>query len=208
MSAPASVVAVSALGELRRRALVLLVALALALGAFLVPQAQQAAHAATFWVPQTEQTTHATTSPHITSSNALSFARTMLGLLNKERRAHGRRPLTMASKLRLSAHRHNLRMARDNEMSHQLPGEAFFATRITNAGYHWRAAGENIGWNSELTLRGLLNLEREMYHEVPPNDGHRVNILSRTFRQVGIDVYYDKAHHKIWFTQDFGAPAR
>ena len=53
----------------------------------------------------------------------------------------------------------------------------------------------------------MLALEKQMYHEVAPNDGHRVNILSRTFTQVGIDVYYDARHHKIWFTQDFGAPA-
>ena len=46
-----------------------------------------------------------------------------------------------------------------------------------------------------------------MYNEVPPNDGHRVNILSHTFRQVGIDVYYDARHHKLWFTQDFGVRA-
>jgi uncharacterized protein YkwD len=180
--------------ELRRRFTVLLAALALAVGILVVPQGQQAAHAAT--------------SPRITSSSALSFARSMLGLLNQERHSHGKRPLKMVSKLRLSAHRHNLRMAAANTMSHQLPGEAFFATRISNTGYRWRAAGENIGWNSDLTLRGLLTLEREMYHEVPPNDGHRVNILSTNFSQVGIDVYYDKKHHKIWFTQDFGAPAR
>ena len=174
--------------------MVLLVAVALAVGMLVVPQGRQAAHA--------------TTSPHITSSNTLSFARSMLGLLNQERHAHGRRPLKMAFRLRLSAHRHNLRMAADNTMSHQLPGEAFFASRISDTGYRWRAAGENIGWNTALTLRGLLSLEREMYHEVAPNDGHRLNILSTTFRQVGIDVYYDQTHHKIWFTQDFGAPAR
>ena len=191
--ATADVVDPAPSGDVRRRLVVLLAALALAAGLLIAPQAQQAAHAAT--------------SPRLTSSNTLTFARHMLGLLNAERQAHGKRPLKMAYRLRMSAHRHNLRMAADNTMSHQLPGEPFFATRITNAGYRWRAAGENIGWNSDLTLRGLLSLEREMYHEVAPNDGHRVNILSSTFTQVGIDVVYDKVHHKMWFTQDFGAPA-
>jgi uncharacterized protein YkwD len=46
-----------------------------------------------------------------------------------------------------------------------------------------------------------------MFRERPPNDGHRLNILSRTFRNVGIDVYFDNAHHKMWFTQDFGRQA-
>jgi len=189
--ASADALATAPSAELRRRLIVLVAALALTVGLVVAPQPA-----------------HAATSPHVTTSNTLAFARQMLGLLNAERHAHGKRPLTMAYRLRVSAHRHNLRMAADNIMSHQLPGEAFFATRISRTGYRWRAAGENIGWNSDLTLRGLLNLEREMYHEVPPNDGHRVNILSSTFTQVGIDVVYDKTHRKIWFTQDFGAPAR
>lgn len=177
-----------------RRVTVLLLTVALTLAALLVPR-EASAHAAT---------AHRV---RITSTTTASYARAMLGLLNQERRAHGRRPLSMAWRLRVSAHRHNLRMARANVMSHQLPGEAFFATRITDAGYHWRAAGENIGWNSNLSSAGILALEKQMYHEVAPNDGHRVNILSRTFKQVGIDVYYDARHHKLWFTQDFGAPA-
>lgn len=176
-----------------RRFTVLLVTVALALATLFVPREASAAPVAY--------------RARISATTTAMYAQAMLGLLNQERRAHGRRPLTMNWRLRLSAHRHNLRMARANVMSHQLPGEAFFATRITDAGYHWRAAGENIGWNSSLTSAGILALEKEMYHEVPPNDGHRVNILSRTFRQVGIDVYFDARHHKLWFTQDFGTPA-
>ncbi len=176
-----------------RRGTVLIVTVALALAALFIPR-EASAHAA---APRTR----------ITSATTAAFARQMLGLLNQERRAHGRRPLTMAWRLRESAHRHDVRMAKANVMSHQLPGEAFFATRITRTGYKWRAAGENIGWNSNLTATGILALEKEMYHEVAPNDGHRVNILSRSFTQVGIDVFYDARHQKLWFTQDFGAPA-
>ncbi len=177
-----------------RRFAVVLVTVTLALAALFVPREGTAQAAAAHRTGITAQTT-------------ASYARSMLSLLNQERRAHGRRPLSMAWRLRVSAHRHNLRMARADVMSHQLPGEPFFATRITNTGYRWRAAGENIGWNSLLTSAGILALEKEMYHEVAPNDGHRVNILSRSFTQVGIDVYYDARHHKLWFTQDFGAPA-
>lgn len=173
-----------------RRFVVAVVAVALAAALLVVPR--QSAQAAT---------------PRLTTAVTATYARAMLALLNQERKAHNRRPLRMNSKLITSAHRHNLRMAALNTMSHQLPGEPFFATRISNAGYQWSAAGENIGWNSNLSQSGLMALEREMYHEVPPNDGHRVNILSSTFRQVGIDVYFDAKHKKIWFTQDFGAPA-
>lgn len=142
-----------------------------------------------------------------TAASAKVFARSMLRLLNQERAQHHLRPLRMNNKLIRSAHRHNLAMAHADEMSHQLPGEAFFADRISKAHYRWLSAGENIGWNSAQNRPGLRYLQLEMYHEKAPDNGHRLNILDRSFRNVGIDVYFDKAHHKMWFTQDFGQPA-
>lgn len=126
-------------------------------------------------------------------------------MINAERQLHGLRPLSMAPALRLSARRHNLTMAAYNEMSHQLPGEPNFAQRETNAGYTWGWAGENIAWNSEMTLAGVKLLERIMYNEKPPENGHRLNILNTHFRNVGVDVYMDQKHHKVWLTTDFGS---
>jgi uncharacterized protein YkwD len=141
-------------------------------------------------------------------ATAQTYAARMLSLMNSERRDHGRRPLHMNSRLIESAHRHNVAMAKVNTMSHQLPGEANFAVRISRTGYRWCWAGENVGWNSDMSLRGLYALQIEMIHERPPGEvGHRLNILSRNFREVGIDVYFDLRHHKVWFTQDFGRPA-
>jgi uncharacterized protein YkwD len=128
----------------------------------------------------------------------------ILRLLNKERALHGMRPLHMAHALRLSARRHNVTMARFNEMSHQLPGEPVFTTRMSNAGYNWSWAGENIAWNSEMTLSGVSLLERLMYNEKPPNDAHRLNILNTHYRNIGVDVYMDRDNHKVWLTTDFG----
>jgi uncharacterized protein YkwD len=142
-----------------------------------------------------------------TSVTAKRFAHNMLIILNRERHTHGLRALTMSPRLIKSAHAHNLAMARANRMDHQLPHEAFFATRISHTGYRWRAVGENIGWNSRETNSGMAQLQHEMYTEKAPNDGHRQNILSRSYRQVGIDIYFDKTHRKMWFTQDFGQPA-
>jgi uncharacterized protein YkwD len=142
-----------------------------------------------------------------TKSGAQVFAKSMLHLLNEERAAHHLPALTMNQKLITSAHRHNVAMAKADEMSHQCKGEKFFADRITAAGYDWMSAGENIGWNSDQTRSGLRYLEREMYHEKAPDNGHRLNILDHSFRDVGIDVYFDKTNNKMWFTQDFGQPA-
>ena len=148
---------------------------------------------------------HAAATLNIKTAN--TWAGRMLATLNAERKAHHLPALRMNSRLIRSAHVHNGAMAKRNTMSHQLPGEPYFATRISQAGYRWVAAGENIGWNSDESDGGLQTLEREMYNEKPPMDGHRQNILNRTYREVGIDVYFDWAHHKMWYTQDFGRAA-
>ena len=131
----------------------------------------------------------------------------ILRLMNSQRALYGLRPLHMAPELRLSSRRHNVQMATYNEMSHQLPGEPDFAKRITNAGYNWSWAGENIAWNSDISLAGVKLLQRLMFHEKPPNDAHRLNILSTHYRDVGVDVYIDKKNEKIWLTTDFARPA-
>lgn len=141
------------------------------------------------------------------SATAAKIAAALYKSLNSERARNHLPPLRKNVHLVSSAHTHNLSMARRNTMSHQLPGEAFFATRITRAGYRWSSAGENIGWNSDWSLNGAYALERAMYNEHPPADGHRRNILSRSFRDVGIDIYIDAAHHRMWLTEDFGRPA-
>jgi uncharacterized protein YkwD len=125
-------------------------------------------------------------------------------VINLERALHGVRAVHMSPQLLVSARSHNVDMARHNSMSHQLPGEAFFATRMSSAGYHWSWAGENIAWNASMTTAGVIQLEQLMYAERAPNNGHRLNILNRHFRDVGIDVYMDRAHHKVWLTTDFG----
>ena len=128
----------------------------------------------------------------------------ILRLVNTERALHGLAPLKMAWGLRTSARHHNVTMARFNEMSHQLPGEPVFTTRISNAGYNWTWAGENIAWNSDMSRAGVALLERLMYNEKPPNDEHRLNILSTHYRNIGVDVYMDHDNHKVWLTTDFG----
>ncbi|MGH3521937.1 MAG: CAP domain-containing protein [Mycobacterium sp.] len=131
----------------------------------------------------------------------------MLAQLNSERAAHGKRALTMNGELIVSAHAHNLAMARADQMSHQLPGEAYFADRISAAGYQYRNAGENIGWNSAVSRSGALALESDMYAEGPPPRGiinHYSNIVSSNYTNVGIEVWIDTVHDKLWLTEDFG----
>ena len=138
-------------------------------------------------------------------SPSQTIAAATLAMLNTERAVNHRAALTVDSRLIRSAHAHNLDMARLNTMSHQLPGEPIFTQRIQSAGYYWMNAGENIGWNSDHHHCGrprarVDDVQREGPRRRPPAQ----NILSTAFRNVGIDVYYDAAHHKIWLTEDFG----
>ena len=135
-----------------------------------------------------------------------TMANSMFALLNLERAANHLPRLGGSPTLVKSALAHNLVMAKDNLMSHQCPGEASPGTRITRAGYAWRAWAENIGWDTDETITGIQNMERLMYGERAPNDGHRLNILGH-YTAVGVSVYIDTVHHKMWYTQDFGVPA-
>jgi uncharacterized protein YkwD len=45
-------------------------------------------------------------------------------------------------------------------------------------------------------------LTQGMLNEQPPDDGHRKNILSRSFTRVGIAVVRDSSG-TVWLTQDF-----
>jgi uncharacterized protein YkwD len=133
-----------------------------------------------------------------------SYAYAVLRQLNAERHAHGLPSLTMNSQLISSAHKHNLAMASHDLMSHQVPGEAYFADRILAAGYNYSWAGENVGWNANISTAGVLQLETMMYDE-GPGGGHYENIVNKHYTNVGIDVWVDTVHHKVWLTEDFGS---
>jgi uncharacterized protein YkwD len=72
----------------------------------------------------------------------------------------------------------------------------------------WSAVGENIGDGGPVsdTSAGATamadKLIQIMLAERPPDDGHRVNILSATYHHIGICVYRSSSG-VIWLTQDF-----
>ncbi|MDP9116664.1 MAG: CAP domain-containing protein, partial [Actinomycetota bacterium] len=141
------------------------------------------------------------------SATRAGIARAVLTRLNAERASYRLPALRMNVHLISSAHSHNVAMAAYNTMSHQLPHEAYFTTRISRAGYRWSWAGENVAWNSVENQAGALALEGMMFNERAPYNAHRLNILSRRFTDIGIDIYIDARTQKLWMTEDFGRPA-
>lgn len=132
----------------------------------------------------------------------------VLALINQARSAAGLPALTVTSGLEASSSAHNLRMAGGCGLSHQCAGEPPVGDRETAAGVHWTSAGENIGEGGPVTgtpaaiAQMAVGLTRSMLDEQPPDDGHRLNILSSTFTHIGIAVYRDSSG-TVWLTQDF-----
>ena len=132
----------------------------------------------------------------------------VLALINQARSAAGLPALTITSGLETSSSQHNLLMADGCGLSHQCPGEAPLGDRETAAGVDWTAAGENIGEGGPVAdtdaaiAQMAVGLTQSMLNEQPPDDGHRLNILSSSFTHIGIAVYRDSSG-TVWLTQDF-----
>jgi uncharacterized protein YkwD len=132
----------------------------------------------------------------------------VLALINQARSAAGLPPLTITAGLDRSASGHNQTMASGCGLSHQCPGEPSLGARETAAGVAWSACGENIGEGGLVAdttaaiAQMAVGLTQDMLNEQPPDDGHRMNILSSAFTHIGIAVYRDPSG-TVWLTQDF-----
>jgi uncharacterized protein YkwD len=149
------------------------------------------------------------TRPASTPSAGLSAAaQQVLALINQARAQAGLPAYTVSSGLDTSAARHTAVMAAGCGLSHQCPGEPALGARETAAGVHWTAAGENIGEGGPVAgttaaiTQMAAGLTQSMLDEKPPDDGHRLNILSSAFSHVGISVFRDSSG-TVWMTQDF-----
>jgi uncharacterized protein YkwD len=135
-------------------------------------------------------------------------ANQVLAVINQARVAAGLPAYTVSSGLDLSATRHNTVMASGCGLSHQCPGEAALGARESAAGVTWTSAGENIGEGGPVadTTAAIgqmaVTLTQDMLAEKPPDDGHRLNILSSAFHHIGIAVFRDSSG-TVWMTQDF-----
>jgi uncharacterized protein YkwD len=146
-----------------------------------------------------------TTAP---ASGPSTAAGQVLALINQARAQAGLPAYTISSGLDTSASRHTAVMAGGCGLSHQCPGEPALGDRETAAGAAWTAAGENIGEGGPVAVtpaaiaQMAVGLTQSMLDEKPPDDGHRLNILSPAFTHVGISVFRDSSG-TVWMTQDF-----
>ena len=132
----------------------------------------------------------------------------VLCLINRERSARGLSKLDRDRKLQRAAQRHNDVMQNRSCFSHQCPGEGSLTSRLQSVGWllgglsAW-AYGENIAWAS-----GGSGTPKNMVRSWMNSPGHRANILSGRFNEIGIGygkgTISNKNTNGAVMTTDFG----
>jgi uncharacterized protein YkwD len=155
--------------------------------------------------PVPRRTTKASTKkPASTGSTILSA---VLADINAARADAGLSALRIDTNLSKASALHNQLMINGCGLSHQCPGEDSIGPRFSDQGVKWSAAGENIGFGSSgssdsAIISAANGLTASMLAEKAPNDGHRRNLLSTSFKRIGLSVVRDGSG-KTWMVQDF-----
>lgn len=143
--------------------------------------------------------TRTATSTPTCAAHDNAFECQVLFLLNAERTKRGLAPLTSNALLHTAARAHSNDMAQNNFFDHVGSDGSTFSERITDAGYDWSAAAENIaaGYSTPAdVVEGWMN-----------STGHRNNILNANYVHIGIGyVYRSAAEWDHYWTTDFGKP--
>ncbi len=132
-----------------------------------------------------------------------TICETMLALVNQQRSEAGLDPLTLNPQLEASAQRHSQDMAANDFMEHRGSDGSSPSDRIQQAGYAFSYDGENIAAGQTTPEEAMA----DWMNETPPNDGHRRNILSPNFSEIGFGYAFSATTaYKHYWTQDFGSP--
>ncbi|MDX1658641.1 MAG: CAP domain-containing protein [Nitriliruptorales bacterium] len=108
----------------------------------------------------------------------------LIAWINQERRGAGLHDLVVRADLRDVARRHSRRMAEEGELFHN-------PSRTTEV-CCWQKLGENVAYDSDLA---------ELHRDLMSSSGHRANILSPEYTELGVGVEYRDG--VFWVTQVF-----
>ena len=129
-------------------------------------------------------------------------------LLNVERTSRGLRPLRVNGRLSAAAQQHTRVMVRRRYFSHTSRSGNDMGDRIRSQGYlsgarSWMI-GENLAWGS-----GERSTPRSIVRAWMNSPGHRRNILTARFREIGIGVVdsapVSTANRGATYTTTFGS---
>jgi uncharacterized protein YkwD len=127
--------------------------------------------------------------------------RAMRCMTNFARARRSRPPLAAVAPLNRAARRKSVDIVRCDEFDHEACGREF-THWIERFGYRGCAAGENIAWGT-----GSLGSVRSVFRSWIHSPGHRRNILSRSFDDIGVGLRIGALDGRggvhVW-TQAFG----
>jgi uncharacterized protein YkwD len=135
--------------------------------------------------------------PSPTPTGIAAFEAAVVDIVNDKRATAGCPALTVDDRLTTAARAHSADMAARDYFSHTTPEGVAFSARITNAGYRWSSAGENIA-KGQRTPQEVMTAWMN-------SEGHRANILNCGFVNLGVGVAANPSGVLLW-TQDFGTP--
>jgi uncharacterized protein YkwD len=144
------------------------------------------------------------------AGNLTQVASATLCLLNDERAAAGLHPLTVAQGLTQPSASYSARMVAESFFAHVAPDGATLTDRLEASGYidpdgDW-TVGENLAWG-----QGDLGTPRNITIAWMNSPGHRANILTGEFTEVGLGIVPGTPGDPSWgatYTTDFGAVER
>ncbi|MEM1256346.1 MAG: CAP domain-containing protein [Cyanobacteria bacterium P01_H01_bin.21] len=116
------------------------------------------------------------------SSSIISVRNNVLRFANYLRQRRGKHPLRLDSRLTKAAQVHSEDMARHKTISHIGSDGSSFGIRIRRTGYRYRTAAENVAIGQKSS--------REVVKAWMQSPGHRRNILSSKYTEIGIGIVY------------------
>lgn len=129
------------------------------------------------------------------ASGASGKEQEMVNYINQARSSAGLPPLRLNSRLTTTARAKSKDMAVNNYFSHNSPTYGSFTALLGRYGISYRAAAENIAWNSNGSVRSAHN-------SLMNSAGHRNNIMNRNFQQIGVGIYV-RSCGRHYYTQLF-----
>lgn len=142
-------------------------------------------------------------------SSADSQANSTVCLINRERTSRGLRELQLNSRLSSAAQAHTSDMVRDRYFAHNSRSGGDVVDRVRSRGYlsnvrSWMV-GENLAWGS-----GTRSTPRSIVDAWMNSPGHRRNILTGRFREIGIGVIFRapvsvSGNSAVTYTATFGS---
>jgi len=128
-----------------------------------------------------------------------NFEAQVISLINQQRANNGLAGLATSGALSNASRNHSLDMACNNFMNHIGSNGSDFGSRLSQAGFSFSTAAENIAAG--------LGSPADVVAAWMGSDGHKTNILNASFTHIGIGYANSSSStYTHYWTADFGRP--